>query len=99
MKLGTADVEIDLHGHHPDDVRGSPLEEVIRQTWETGANSVRLIHGHGHNREKLFNAFVNSDTGYLGQTVRSELRNNKTLRQWIYYSTLDCKHDDQLSSA
>jgi hypothetical protein len=62
---------------------------MVCQAWEMGADRVRLIHGHGRNR-RLSSAFVNTNTGYFGLRVRSELRNDGQLRQWIKYTTLDC---------
>jgi len=91
-------MEVDLHGYSPDDLGcahgaaedGSLLQNIIQQAWETGANELRLIHGHGHNRG-LSVGFVNTNTGFLGLCVRRALRRkNVTLRQWIKPTTLDC---------
>ncbi len=91
---GLADEEdkpnaIDLHGYHPDEIN---LTTLVRQAWETGAPSLTLIHGHGRNRG-ISPGFVNTNTGYFGLGIRSELRHDKQLAQWIKRSTLDCRHD------
>jgi hypothetical protein len=83
------DREIDLHGYHPDDICGEPFSKIIQQAWEMGAERIRFIHGHGHNRG-ISVGFVNTNTGYFGLRVRSELRYAKELRRWIKYTTLDC---------
>jgi hypothetical protein len=90
--LADADIELDLHGHHPDDVCGAPLAMIFRTAWEAGAGGVRLIHGHGRNRG-ISPGFVNTNTGYFGLRIRSELRHNEELRQWVKHSTLDCSHE------
>jgi hypothetical protein len=89
-------MEIDLHGYHPNDLDRfdeaegmSLLTKIVRQTWETGASELRLIHGHGRNRG-ISPGFVNTNTGFFGLRIRSALRYEKALRQWIKYTTLDC---------
>jgi hypothetical protein len=88
-------VKLDLHGYHPDDICcGETLAKIIQQAWEMGAERIRLIHGHGRNRG-ISPGFVNTNTGYFGLRIRSELRHDETLRKWIKYTTLDCSHEDQ----
>jgi len=77
---------LDLHGHHPDDIK---LARVIKQAWEMGVERIQLIHGHGRARG-LSPGFVNTNTGYFGLRIRTELRHNRELRQWVKYTTLDC---------
>jgi hypothetical protein len=84
--------EIDLHGYHPDAICGHVLTKIIRQAWEMGAEQIRLIHGHGYNRG-ISPGFVNTNTGYFGLRIRSELRHDAALREWIKYTTLDCGHN------
>lgn len=43
----TTEVAIDLHGFHPDEITGWPLESLIKQAWEMGVDRIRLVHGHG----------------------------------------------------
>ena len=81
--------EIDLHGFHPDDI---DLAKIIEQVWKLGAERVRFIHGHGRNRG-ISPGFVNTNTGYFGLRIRSELRNAEELRRWIKHTTLDCSHE------
>lgn len=83
------DVEVDLHGYHPDDIR---LATIIQQAWEMGAKCIRLIHGHGRLRGNS-PGFVNTNTGRFGLRIRSQLRHDHDLRQWIKHTTLDCTHD------
>jgi hypothetical protein len=87
-----AEVPVDLHGYHPDDICGSPLSQMIEQAWEMGAGRIRLIHGHGRGRG-LSPGFVNTNTGYFGLQIRRELRDDVGLRRWIKHTTLDCSDD------
>ena len=87
-----AAVELDLHGYHPDDICGEPLAKILRLAWEAGAKDIRLIHGHGRNRN-ITPGFVNTNTGYFGLRIRAELRHDVGLRQWIKHTTLDCGHE------
>ena len=82
--------EIDLHGFHPTDDNLYPaIRDAIRAAHAQGAAEVRFIHGHGFNRSSHVSRFVNSNTGYLGQTVRGELRSNPELRMWML-AKIDC---------
>jgi len=84
-------MKIDLHGYHPSEiVRNDVLVKIIQQTWEMGETDLRLIHGHGRNRG-ISPGFVNTNTGYFGLEIRRALRHDKRLRQWIKYTTLDCR--------
>lgn len=81
---------IDLHGYHPADVvRCDVLQRVVQQAWEIGEEDLWLIHGHGRKRGRT-PGFVNTNTGYFGLEIRRALRHDKSLRQWIHYTTLDC---------
>ena len=82
-------VIIDLHGYRPRDILGEPLAAIIAQAWETGADGIRFIHGHGRMRGKS-PGFYNTKTGYFGLAIRRQLRRGRALRQWIKYTTLDC---------
>jgi hypothetical protein len=83
-------MEIDLHGYHPDEIVATDvLTKIVRQAWEMGDPYLRLIHGHGRHRG-LSPSFVNTNTGYFGLRIREALRHDNQLRQWIYYTTLDC---------
>jgi hypothetical protein len=82
-------VQIDLHGYHPSEIIDAGiLREIIRQAWEMGEDHLTLIHGHGRNRG-ISPGFVNTNTGYFGLRIREALRRDKSLRQWIFYTTLD----------
>jgi hypothetical protein len=81
-------MEIDLDGYHPDEI---DVADLLKQAWETGADKVTLIHGHGRNRG-LSPGFVNTNTGYFGLCVRAAIRNNSSLKSWVKISTLDCSH-------
>lgn len=37
-------MELDLHGYHPNEI---DVADLLKQAWETGADKVTLIHGHG----------------------------------------------------
>jgi hypothetical protein len=85
--------QIDLHGFHPyDDDLLETIEKALRETYEAEAETLTIIHGHGHNRERPFNPFVNTNTGFLGVTVRGILRNNKDLRRYMLVK-IDVSHD------
>jgi hypothetical protein len=80
-------MEIDLHGFHPRDL---DLEGLLKQVWETGADDVVLVHGHGRNRGTS-RAFVNSKTGHFGLCIRATIRGNPRLKPLVKISTLDCR--------
>jgi hypothetical protein len=83
-------MEIDLHGYHPADIVFSGvLNKLVQQAWEMGAKTLTLIHGHGRNRG-ISPGFVNTNTGYFGLTIRRALRHDKSLRRWIFHTSLDC---------
>ena len=85
-------MEIDLHGYHPAEiVFNGVLGEILRQTWEMGEIKLTLTHGHGRNRG-ITPGFVNTNTGYFGLCIRLALRNDRSFRQWIKHTTLDCIH-------
>ncbi len=86
--LQQGDVEVDLHGYHPEDIC---FAKIIQQAWEMGAQCIRLIHGHGRTRRSP--GFVNTNTGNFGLRVRGQLRSDEKLRQWIKHTTLDCSHE------
>jgi hypothetical protein len=83
--------EFDLHGFHPRDIDGCLLARISHQAWEMGVGRLVLIHGHGRNRG-LTPGFVNTNTGYLGLTVRRALRSGPDIRQWLFVSTVDRGH-------
>ena len=77
-------VEVDLHGYRPSTINETDLiATLVREAWEMGKSELRLIHGHGLNRDNP-RPFANTNTGFLGLTVRGSLRNDRALRQWIY---------------
>jgi hypothetical protein len=83
-------MDIDLHGYHPSDIIDTGiLARIVEQAWEMGEKQINLIHGHGRNRG-ISVGFINTNTGYFGLKVRSDLRSSEELRQWIKYTTLDC---------
>lgn len=82
----THEIEIDLHGYHPSQI---DVHGLIRQAWEVGSASIKFIHGHGRNRGKS-PGFVNTNTGYLGLTIRRAIRNSQQLKPWARVSTLNC---------
>lgn len=82
--------KIDLHGFHPSDETLYPtIASAIKQAYESGLDELTIIHGHGFNRANSVNAFVNSNTGFLGRTVRGLLRDNHELRPWMLVK-FDC---------
>lgn len=84
-------VRIDLHGYRPAEIlRNGLLLDIARQCWEMGESELRLIHGHGSARGKS-PGFFNTKTGVFGLNIRRFLRRNREVRQWIKYTTLDCR--------
>src|SRR5208337_385994 len=82
-------MEVDLHGWHSTEiVNTGALQEIVRQAWEMGERCLTLIHGHGR-RHDLPGRFVNTNTGRFGILVRAALREDKSLRRWIQYTTID----------
>jgi hypothetical protein len=85
-------MEIDLHCYHPAEiVFNGVLGKILQQAWEMGESELTLIHGHGRNRG-ITPGFVNTNTGYFGLCIRRALRHDNSLRQWIRYTILDCRH-------
>ena len=90
---GNGGGEIDLHGFHPHEEHlDDAIVDGVRQAYENGLPTLTIIHGHGRNRSSYHPCFVNSNTGWLGRTVRSFLRGNSNLRQWMF-AKIDCSHD------
>jgi hypothetical protein len=85
-----ATVEFDLHGYYPADVYDGLVNRIVQQAWEMGASELVLIHGHGRHRG-ITPGFVNTNTGFLGLTVRRTLKSDD-LRRWIYHSTIYRSH-------
>lgn len=82
---------IDLHGYHPAEIVWSGVfKKIIQQSWEMGEPYLYLIHGHGRNRG-ITPGFVNTNTGFFGLQIRSALRHDESLRQWIHHTTLNCE--------
>jgi hypothetical protein len=83
-------MEIDIHGYHPDNILETGIfTKLVQQAWEMGEPDIYFIHGHGKKRG-ISVGFVNTNTGFFGLRVRSELRHSDKLRQWIKRTTLDC---------
>ena len=90
VSLSRQMMQIDLHGYHPAEiVFNGTLAKILQQAWEMGEDKLILIHGHGRNRG-ISPGFVNTNTGYFGLCIRQALRHDRSLRQWIKYTTLDC---------
>lgn len=84
-------LEVDLHGYHPRTVDESGLlAKIIKQAWEMGALELVIIHGHGMWRATR-RPFANTNTGFLGLSVRSYLRNAGP-RGWMF-AKIDVHHD------
>ena len=84
-------MQIDLHGYHPAKiVFNGTLNKLIQQCWEMGENELTLMQGHGRNRG-ISPGFVNTITGHFGLCIWRALRNDEELRQWVKYTTLNCR--------
>jgi hypothetical protein len=87
-------MEVDLHNFHPSEIS---VLDLVRQAWETGADELVLIHGHGHKR-KIQVRFVNSNTGYFGLEIRRVLRHRTgELKEWAVVSSLNCSKPGETS--
>lgn len=80
------EVRVDLHGYHPDEITGWPLEQLVEQAWEIGADRLRLVHGHGRHRPTAVRGesarYFN--TGFLGLRIRNELEQpSREVRRYI----------------
>lgn len=77
-------VEVDLHGFYPHerDLLAT-IERTLREASESGAKTVKFIHGHGFNRASYAPVSANTNTGRLGLSVRSYLRNTEGLRAYM----------------
>ena len=85
--------QIDLHGFHPyDEQLADTIIDGVRQAYEKRLPTLTIIHGHGFNRASFSWRLVNSNTGWLGQTVRRFLRQPSELRQWMF-AKIDCSHN------
>jgi hypothetical protein len=73
---------VDLHGYHPNSLGNEMVALLLQQAWEMGAPTFTFIHGHGRFRGPA--PFANTNTGWLGLTVRRILRWDVDLRQWMY---------------
>ncbi|MBX9827903.1 MAG: hypothetical protein K2Y27_23245 [Xanthobacteraceae bacterium] len=62
-------IKIDLHIYRPKDLKGDGLAKIIRQAWETGAEKLCLVHGHGRSRGRS-PGFYNTKTGRFGLIIR-----------------------------
>jgi hypothetical protein len=86
-------MELDLHGYHPSNIVGNGvLTAIVKQAWEMGETSLKLIHGHGYGKG-ISVGFVNTNTGFFGLQIRRALRTDHELRQWIKHTTLDRSHN------
>lgn len=84
---------VDLHGYHPHDADlYDAIEGALRKAYDAGAESLLVIHGHGHNRDRERRIFANSNTGWLGLTVRGILRHQRDLRRYMM-AKIDVSHD------
>ena len=89
QRAGQPSEDLDLHGHRPSDiVWNGTLAKIVQQCWEMGEGDLRLVHGHG--RAAKTPGFVNTNTDVFAGDP-SCLRHKRQLRQWIKYTTLDCR--------
>ena len=88
-------MKIDLHGLHPmrdADQIERIIEGALREAFDAGEKALIIVHGHGQNRAGWRPEFVNSNTGYLGRTVRGMLRHRTEWRTWML-AKFSCGHD------
>jgi hypothetical protein len=82
-----------LHDLHPRDaaVRSS-IEQALEEAFNVGAATLTIIHGHGKRHSGWRAPFANTNTGYLGLTVRGILRHRGDLRRYML-AKIDVRHD------
>lgn len=86
-------LKFDFHGYHPRTLEENALVlNIIRQAWERGEKEIILVHGHGHGKVSHARLFANTNTGFLGLSIRGYLRHDRRLRQWML-SKIDVSHD------
>jgi hypothetical protein len=91
----TTQLSVDLHGYHPDQVCGFPLEALIKQAFEMGVDRLRLVHGHGRHRPGGIRAAV-FNTCYLGIRIRNELKHpSSAMRRCMGSTIIDKQHAGQ----
>ena len=67
-------MEIDMQDYHPRTIEGGDLlRQIVCQAWEMDERELPFIHGHGQTRGSP-RPFANTNTGWLGLTVRRILR-------------------------
>jgi hypothetical protein len=92
----TIEVTVDLHGYHPDQVTGYPLECLIAQAWEMGADRLRLVHGHGRHRRTAGRPVCGNNSGFLGLRLRNELEcPSFEMRRYLSSTVFDRRHVGQ----
>jgi hypothetical protein len=91
--MSSAEHVLDLHGYYPYEAdTHAAIVGALQAAYEAGADTLRIIHGHGHNRFHASAVFANTNTGELGLAVRGRLRNDHTLRQWML-AKIDVSHN------
>jgi hypothetical protein len=86
----TTEVTVDLHGYHPDEVTGYPLESLIQQAWEMGVDRIRIVHGHGRRRPTAGRPVQGNNSGFLGLRIR-----NAAMRRYLSSTVFDQRHVGQ----
>jgi hypothetical protein len=81
-------LEVDLHGRHPRQIMGLPLQQLIEHAWRSGVTRLILIHGHGHHR----GGPVVQGSGRLGSRVRAWLQRDYRIGHYIKRRTIDCSN-------
>lgn len=88
----TTQIAVDLHGFHPDEITGWPLESLLQQAFEMGADRLRLVHGHGRDRPTGIRV-TGFNTGFLGIRIRQELdRPSAAMRRYMSSPLVDKQH-------
>ena len=93
----TTQVTVDLHGYHPDQVTGYPLESLIQQAWEMGVDRLRLIHGGRTRPVRRQNRPAGVNTGFLGEAIRNELSHPRREMRRYMGSTIVSTRDPVLT--
>jgi hypothetical protein len=81
-------IEVDIHGRHPRQIMGLPLQQLVEQAWRSGATQLVIIHGHGHHR----GGPVVQGSGRLGSRVRAWLQRDYRIGHYIKRRTIDCSN-------
>lgn len=79
-------IEVDIHGRHPRQIMGLPLQQLVEEAWKSGVTKLVIIHGHGFHR----GGPEVQGSGRLGSRVRAWLQRDYRIGHYVKRRTIDC---------